>query len=125
MPLIVNTPALKDPVTPDGSDPDVIDAPVPPPPIVYPILVNAVLIQSVCEADPDVKLIVEFMLTINAALSEKAVGHAPPASLITTLYSVDAVVASAVVIFESVKVALVAPEILPPLVKFVFPFLHW
>ncbi len=122
---MVNTPPLKDPNIPAGSVPAVIEAPVPPPAIAYVILVSALFIQRVCEADPDDKLMVELVFTIKDALPEKAVGQAPSASLITTLYLVVAVVASVVVTFERVKVSVVDPEILPPSVKFVLPFLHW
>ncbi len=50
------------------------------------MFVNVLFIQSVCEADPDDKLILELVFTIKVALPEKAVGQVPPASLITTLY---------------------------------------
>ena len=68
---MVNTPALKEPVTPAGSAPAVIEAPVPLPPIAYVIFVIALFIHLVCAFVPaaDVKLIVEFGCTVMVPLA--------------------------------------------------------
>jgi len=50
VPLIVNTPELKEPVTPVGNP--LTFAPVPPPPILYVIGVITVLIHFVCASVP-------------------------------------------------------------------------
>ena len=63
---MVNTPPLKDPVTPAGNAPEVIVAPVAPEPGVYTILLIEVLIQT-CWLDvaaADVRTSVEFGRTI-------------------------------------------------------------
>jgi len=69
----------------------------------------------------------EVGLTIREHLFEMALlqGPANARSVITTLYREAEVAASLAVTFEMVSVAVLEPEILPPSVKFVVPFLHW
>ena len=70
---MVNTTALKDPVTPVGRIPAVIQAPVAPAPTVYLIAVSGVLTQSVCASVPaaDVREITEVALTVITPLKDK------------------------------------------------------
>ena len=102
-----------------------ITSPVPPPP---PLSVKVVLprlqitvAEAVAETGSD-----DFVLTTRLTLLEKATVQDPTAaaSVITTPYLDPTAVASAVVIFEIVKVAVLAPEISPPSTRLVDPFLH-
>ena len=66
VPLIVNTPALNEPVTPVGKAPEVIEAPVAPPPTSYVIIVIGMFMQTVWAFVPcaEEREMVEFGFTV-------------------------------------------------------------
>ena len=71
VPLIVNTPLLKVPVTPAGNEPEVIVAFVAPPPTVYVTGARAVFIQSVGDAVAEESVMVELAFTVMVPLSDE------------------------------------------------------
>ncbi len=70
--------------------------------------------------DTGCELIATISFTVRTAPDEVAEAHGDNPFTIT-LY----IPASPTVVFESVNTELVAPEMFPPLLKLVVPFLHW